>query len=230
MQASGHVALLGDSIFDNAAYTRGEPDVVGHLRGLLPAGWRATLLAVDGATTGDIVRQLPRVARDVTQLVVSVGGNDAILSGDLLAAPVSSTAQALMLFGERLARFESAYRPAIDAVLALRRETTSCTIYNGNLDRDEAPLARVALMMFNDVILRVAFEHRLGVIDLRSICASPEDYANPIEPSGRGGRRIAEAIVRSLGLGGPAVEPSRVWGGAQGATGSSGGTGTGGAR
>jgi hypothetical protein len=36
-----HVVLLGDSIFDNAAYTRGEPDVVGHLRDLLPSPWRA---------------------------------------------------------------------------------------------------------------------------------------------------------------------------------------------
>ena len=38
-----HVVLLGDSIFDNAAYTNGGPDVVTQLRELLPAGWHATL-------------------------------------------------------------------------------------------------------------------------------------------------------------------------------------------
>ncbi len=38
-----HVVLLGDSIFDNQAYTRGEPDLVHHLRRVLPVPWRATL-------------------------------------------------------------------------------------------------------------------------------------------------------------------------------------------
>ena len=37
-----HVVLIGDSIFDNAAYTRGGPDVVSQVRGLLPRGWEAT--------------------------------------------------------------------------------------------------------------------------------------------------------------------------------------------
>ena len=43
-----HIVLLGDSIFDNARYTLGEPDVISQGRQLLPASWRATLLAVDG--------------------------------------------------------------------------------------------------------------------------------------------------------------------------------------
>lgn len=40
-----HVALLGDSIFDNAAYVAGGPDVAWQLRERLPEGWRATLNA-----------------------------------------------------------------------------------------------------------------------------------------------------------------------------------------
>ena len=46
---AGHIALLGDSIFDNRAYTSGEPDVVTHPRAVLPSEWKASLLAVDGA-------------------------------------------------------------------------------------------------------------------------------------------------------------------------------------
>jgi hypothetical protein len=57
-----------------------------------------------------------------------------------------------------------------------------------------------ALMMFNDVILRTAFERGVPVIDLRLVCTEPSDYANPIEPSGQGGRKIADAIVCALGL------------------------------
>ena len=75
------------------------------------------------------------------------------------------------------------------------------TIYNGALeDRDFALRARVALMMFNDVILRVAFEHHASVIDLRLVCNEKADYANPIEPSGQGGLKIAKAIVRAGGV------------------------------
>jgi hypothetical protein len=75
-----------------------------------------------------------------------------------------------------------------------------CTIYNGNLPDDLAAPGRVALMPFNDAILRVAFRLALQVIDLRLICSEPADYANPIEPSGPGGQKIARAIVASLGL------------------------------
>jgi len=53
----------------------------------------------------------------------------------------------------------------------------------------------VALMVFNDVILRVAIKFAMAVIDLRFVCTSPEDYANPIEPSSAGGAKIARAIV-----------------------------------
>src|SRR5829696_3149156 len=134
----GHIALLGDSILDNAAYTGREPAVVDHLRTLLPAGWRATLYAVDGSTTAGIARQVMQVAGDVSHVVLAVGGNDALQQGDLLSRPVRSTAEALALFAERLAAFNRAYRGAIDAALALGRPTTVCTVYNGNLEEPRA--------------------------------------------------------------------------------------------
>jgi hypothetical protein len=195
----GKIALLGDSIFDNSAYTGGEPDVVTHLRALLPMGWQASLLAVDGSVTTDLQAQLRRV-QDENHIVIALGGNDALMSTDLLNRPVSSTAEALVMFGKRADQFEIAFRSAIQAALALKRDTTICTIYNGNLSGVEAQLARVGLMLFNDVILRIAFERGLTVIDLRLVCTDPEDYANPIEPSGTGGRKIAAAIAQALGL------------------------------
>ena len=63
-------------------------------------------------------------------------------------------------------------------------------------DKDIKPIApQTVLMVFNDVILRVAIEHRLSAIDLRLVCSSTEDYANPIEPASPGGAKIARAIV-----------------------------------
>jgi hypothetical protein len=207
-----HVALLGDSIFDNAFYTNGQPDVVAHLRSLLPRDWEASLLAVDGSVADDLFEQVGRIPADATHLVISIGGNDVLRNSDLLARPVTSTAEALRLFGLRVNGFETRYRAAIDMALARQLPTATCTIYNGNLDVSQAETARVGLMMFNDVILRVAFERHLPVIDLRLICNEPADYANPIEPSGRGGRKIAEAIARAIGATNGTTEPSRVYG------------------
>ncbi len=192
-----HVALLGDSIFDNASYVGGEPDVAEHLRRLLPE-WRVTLCAVDGSTTGDVGVQFDRVPRKATHLVMSLGGNDALLNADLLNYRVRSTAQALDLFSERLSAFEVAYGYAVDGALMLERTLTVCTIYNGNLPGREGPRAATALMMFNDVIVRTARSRGVPVIELRDVCTEPRDYANPIEPSGPGGEKIASAIAAAL--------------------------------
>ncbi len=201
----GHIVLLGDSIFDNAAYTRGQPDVVAHLRGMLPQGWQATLLAVDGATTTRLKAQLERLPADATHLVVSIGGNDALGHIDMLSLRVRSTAEALAIFAERIARFERDYRGAVTPVLASGPQVTLCTIYNGDLqDQTQATAARVGLTLFNDVIVRVALEHGTGLIDLRLVCTGRSDYANPIEPSGSGGRKIAARIAVALGVSNPA--------------------------
>lgn len=212
MTQAPHVALLGDSIFDNVAYTHGEPDVVTHLRRLLPTGWRATLCAVDGATTGTLPAQLTCVPDDATHVVVSIGGNDALRNLDLLALRVTSSADALAVFAARLAVFEQSYRTAVAQVAALGRATVVCTVYNGAVERERADIARVGLALFNDVILRAAADLRLDVVELRSICTQAADYANPIEPSGAGGLKIARAIAVAVGGRAVDVVPARLWG------------------
>jgi hypothetical protein len=71
----GHVVLLGDSIFDNARYVPDRPPVVEQVRKCLPPGWRASLLAVDGHVTEDVLTQLTHLPSDATHLFVSAGGN-----------------------------------------------------------------------------------------------------------------------------------------------------------
>ena len=72
---------------------------------------------------------------------------------------------------------------------------TVCTIYDAVPTLE--PPARAALSMFNEVILREAFAHKVTVIDLRLVCADATDYSalSPIEPSATGGARIAERIA-----------------------------------
>ncbi len=192
-----HIALFGDSSIDNARYTGREPDVANHLRRIVGAGDEVTLLAVDGSTTLDLGPQLDGCPSDATHLVVSIGGNDALLCAGLLDTPVRSTGEALDLFGAATDEFAINHRRALEALSGLGRELVVCTIYDGNLAPHEARRARVALMMWNDVIVRSARRVNACVIDLREVCNEPSDFANPIEPSGSGGRKIAEAIAEA---------------------------------
>ena len=209
-RGGGHVALLGDSSIDNGRYTRGEPDVTGHLRALLPGGWRATLLARDGSTTLDFAPQVARIPADASHLVVSLGGNDLLLINDLLARAVPSTAAALELFADGCQRFEKSYRAAVEPLLCLGRELTLCTVYEGAFPEPQAGATRTALRIFNDAILRFAFQAGLGAIEMRAVCTERSDFANPIEPSGPGGRKIARAVTQAVGAL-PSPRTSRVF-------------------
>jgi hypothetical protein len=194
-----HLILLGDSILDNAHYTGGGPDVVTQVRQMLPAGWRATLLAVDGSTTKEIPTQVKSLPDDASHLVLSVGGNDAIMNSQILQSPAKSTADALAALADVAQSFDEKYRRAVAACGRGASPLAVCTIYNGCFpDPLYQRLVSTALMAFNDVILRVAIERALPVIDLRYICCSSADYANPIEPSSVGGMKIARAIVNLM--------------------------------
>jgi hypothetical protein len=192
-----HVALLGDSIFDNQSYVQpGEPDVIRQLRAHLPADWQATLLAVDGSVTTDIRRQLAHLPTDATHLVISVGGNDALGQLDVLATSASSVAEAIARLAAIQDQFEPTYRSMLDAVRAHRLPTAVCTIYNGNFpDAAYQRLATFGVTSWDDTILRCAIERGLPVLELRLICTDAADYANPIEPSARGGEKIAATIA-----------------------------------
>jgi hypothetical protein len=195
----GHVVLLGDSIFDNGAYTRGGPDVVTQLRSLLPHGWSATLLAVDGDRISDVSRRFGRIPSDATDLVLSVGGNDALAHGDLLERPARPSSEVLLLLADAADGFEQRYRAMIRLLLQRRLPLTICTIYNGSFpDPRFQRIASTGLRVFNDVIVRVGFDLGLRMIDLRLVCTEPSDYANPIEPSSAGGKKIATAIAQAL--------------------------------
>ncbi|HEY9404934.1 MAG TPA: SGNH/GDSL hydrolase family protein [Pyrinomonadaceae bacterium] len=194
----GHAILLGDSVFDNAAYVgAGDPDVVRQLREQLPGGWQATLLAIDGSVISGVRAQAGRLPADSSHLVLSVGGNDALGHARLLEDPASSMAEALAMLARAADGFEGEYQLMLDALLDRRLPVAVCTIYNPRFpDARMQKLAVTALRVFNDAIIRAAFARGLPLIDLRLVCNDERDYANPIEPSARGGAKIAAAIKR----------------------------------
>ncbi len=193
-----HIVLLGDSIFDNAAYVPGGDPVIQQLRSRMPKGARATLLAVDGAVAGSVERQLTRLPADCTHVVVSVGGNNALESSHILRMATSSAED---IFGELSSvqrDFAREYREMLRGVLAVRRPTLICTIYDAVPGLE--PAAVTALSVFNDVIIRTGIAAGVPILDLRFVCPEERDYSSisPIEPSEVGGSKIVRAILRVL--------------------------------
>jgi hypothetical protein len=192
----GHVVLLGDSIFDNARYVPGEPDVTAQVRRALPAGWSATLAAVDGHTVAGVAGQLRRVPAGATHLALSVGGNDALGVSGLLRQPAATVGEGLELLAGAVADFAGRYRAMLREVLAVGKPLVVCTVYDAVPGLPAA--ARAGLTGFNDAILRAAVGAGLPVLDLRAVCTEAADYSplSPIEPSSAGGAKIADAVAR----------------------------------
>ncbi len=210
-----HVVLLGDSIFDNAAYVRpGEPDVVRQTQARLPAGSRASLLAVAGHVTADVPRQLERLPPDATHLVVSVGGNDALRRVGVLEETAWSISGAVNRLADVRDGFRRDYGAMLGAVLGRGLPAALCTVYDPRFpDPLRQRLAVAGLALFNDVIAREAFARGLPLIDLRLVCDEDADFANPIEPSVTGGGKIAAVIVRMLAEHDPGRRRSAVYAG-----------------
>jgi GDSL-like Lipase/Acylhydrolase family len=190
-----HIALLGDSTLDNAAYVPPAQAVLDHLERTLPPGWRASLLALDGSVIADIELQLQRLPTDTSHLIVSVGGNDALGASGVLQEPATSVAQALGKLSRIREAFQAAYASMLDTVLARRLPTAICTIYDAAFpEPDLRKLAATALATLNDCITRLATTRGVPLIDLRIMFNRDADYANAIEPSSRGGEKFAAAI------------------------------------
>jgi hypothetical protein len=191
-----HIVLLGDSIFDNGVYVEPGCATIDALRERLPPGWEATLLARDGAVVNEISQQLKEIPPTATHLVLSIGGNDAIMQVTVLGERVGTVGEALIRLRSIAEDYEIDYVPMLRRVIALGLPTIVCTIYNGNFpDVHQRQMTTTALTVFNDVIIRAAWSHRARVLDLRTVCDRPACYANEIEPSAIGSAKIAEALV-----------------------------------
>ncbi len=194
-----HIVLLGDSIFDNAAYVSESPDVISQLRMKLPENWNASLNAIDGNKVDDVYAQLEKFPKDATHLVLSIGGNNALSSIGILNEKIASSAEVFIKLANLREEFEQQYQKLLQSILKIGLPTAICTIYNPNYPESTYQrIAVAALNIFNDVIVRQAFQNGIPLIDLRLTCNEATDYANPIEPSCAGGEKIVNAIVNTV--------------------------------
>ncbi|MEL7395936.1 MAG: SGNH/GDSL hydrolase family protein [Pseudomonadota bacterium] len=195
---------MGDSFFDNDEYIPGEPGVIEQMRRSIPKNWTAFKVAVDGDCIEDIPNQLEKVPAHITDIVVSIGGNDLMKFRHLLAR-VAEGEQLEDVIASPLADFEIAYGWMLDSVAEHGTKVTVCTIYTAipfaePEMRDHAPSAIGA---FNAIILRLAEARGLSVIRLDLACTENDDFSDmsPIEPSSKGGQKIVDAILQTLGQG-----------------------------
>jgi hypothetical protein len=192
------IALIGDSIFDNAGYVPGEPDVAEQLRGMIADDVDVTLLAVDGDFVGDVSRQIQRLPPKTTHVFVSAGGNNALSYAQELLQQFDNAAEMFYEWSKIQKEFRSEYREMLASLSALNRKAALCTIYDAVPSIDE--IEATALSLFNDVIVSEAIAVGMPLVDLRRVCTEAEDYSrlSPIEPSCVGGAKIAAVLHRLL--------------------------------
>ena len=191
-----HVALIGDSVFDNGIYIHGGPNVGAQLQEELGQDWVVAMLAIDGSLTHEVGNQLRHLATGVTHIVLSTGGNDALNQLWLFDVASQSVGHALTELAAVAEDFRDSYKSLLRAIGDCNVPTTVCTIYDPNglepLQR-QIP-AQAALILFNNVIITEALDAGFDVLDIRRLFIDAEDYANPIEPSVAGGTKLARAI------------------------------------
>lgn len=201
MAQARHIILAGDSIFDNDTYVPGEPGVIAQLRRALPPGWRATKVAVDGDKIDDVRRQVKTLPADATDLIVSVGGNDALGHSDMLAQVRGPSDLPRLLYGP-LAKFRAKYAAMLDLLTPISVRLQVCTIYTAIPFEEPLwrALAPAAIGAFNQVILEEAGGRGIAVLRLDELCVAADDYSalSPIEPSAKGGQKIVDLIATSL--------------------------------
>jgi hypothetical protein len=188
------IALLGDSIFDNGCYVFPGTAVIDHINQLEKKGWTAELLAVDGAITKDTPSQFLKINDEISHLVISIGGNDALGYVGVFEEAVSSVYEGMQYLTVIRDQFEVSYKGMLAQVTALNKKFALCTIYN-TCPGVELPLL-TALSVFNDVIFKEAFKLGVPVLDFRQTFTDPTDYStvSPIEPSETGGKKIAKVL------------------------------------
>lgn len=157
------------------------------------------MVALDGATVSSVFRQLERIPKEATHLILSTGGNNALwMAGNIFSQEAEDVRSSLRLSAELLTEFTSEYRKLACDLRELRLPLAVCTIYDSVPGLDSSEMA--GLCLFNDTITRTAFQLGTTLIDLRTICNETSDYSavSPIEPSASGGGKIACAIMNAL--------------------------------
>ena len=124
-------------------------------------------------------------------------GHLGFLKNNIELTAIEILEQAVVL----LAPIKDRYRTIVKNLSQQNPNLLLCTVYEGNLVGDSfysdiAFASKAMVSMFNDIVFNTASTFKIDVLELRNIFISPEDYANPIEPSHLGGKKYSQEILR----------------------------------
>ena len=124
-------------------------------------------------------------------------GHLGFLKNNIELTAIEILEQAVVL----LAPIKDRYRTIVKNLYQQNPNLLLCTVYEGNLVGDSlysdvAFASKAMVSMFNDIVFNTASTFKIDVLELRNIFISPEDYANPIEPSHLGGKKYSQEILR----------------------------------
>ena len=134
--------------------------------------------------------------------MLSIGGNDLLQNLHILYENNSRILNdsfvgiQQFIFSPLQDRFET----IIEKLSSHRANLLLCTVYEGDLGRsdeyrDVLDSSKIMVSSFNDIVYKTANKYNADVLELRHVFTSPEDYANPIEPSHIGGKKLAKEIL-----------------------------------
>ena len=95
-------------------------------------------------------------------------------------------------------QFEKKYEKLLKLLVETGKHIIVVVPYFPQFQGEMRRRAIFSMAVFNDVILRLAFEGGLPVIDLRITFTDEADFASPIEPSALGGLKVAKLINQVL--------------------------------
>ena len=195
--------LLGDSIIDNKSYVQhGEFSVLEHLEHQSDLEFQQ--LAYDGHTTENVLsgQILSPTVQTSSHLVLSIGGNDLLYNIPFLyEGPIENINGAIAGVQQYILNpLQQRYETIVERLSSHRANLLLCTVYEGDLGRsdeyrDVLDSSKTMVSSFNDIVYKTAGKFDADVLELRHIFTSPEDYANPIEPSHIGGEKLAQEII-----------------------------------
>ncbi len=220
-----HAVLMGDGQFNNQAHCGDGLSLIGVLRAGLLEGNAVSQTAMEGSYVQEIIYQLQIMSKDATHLFISAGANESqsafyyfrgsfaleqIQKQPLPARPVTPgrrinafnqiqstlrTVNSMMgVMGKFQGEFQISYSRMLKAALDSGRRVTLCTIAEPQNGLDTP--YKVLMSAFNDVIIQLAVQNGLPVLDIRAICNEKSDYISECsrELSEQGGQKMAVAI------------------------------------
>ena len=150
---------------------------------------------------------------------MSIGGNDLLEYLYLLVDEINkhTFSRNLEIMNSFVEPIRERYEAIVERLIKEQGKVLLCTVYNGDFERGNGyetleinqqftstfgdmfegkqEAAEVIARVFNDIVYSIGKKFGVDVLELREIFTESADYANPIEPSHIGGRKLAKKIL-----------------------------------